>query len=165
MCQREGEGTDTSRNQPPSLLPTFSPGCFPAAFPCRGPHCRAVLLMSLPCCPPHRHVSASPPARVRWRLQSAVSLMPPAETVFDGHSSSDLRALSTPHPRYPLTQQRCPSHGQVEKEERNLLPGGHVQGRVNAKRESALPVQLWPWMPGRSLGGRKSCNVPPTSPG
>lgn len=85
------------------------------------------------------------------------------------HSSSDLRALSTPHPRYPLTQQRCPSHGEVEKEERNLLPGGHVQGRVNAKQESALPVQLscgaWPWMPGRSLGWRKSCNVPPPSPG
>ena len=57
-----------------SLLPPFSQGCFPAAFPCGGHHCHAVLLTATSLCSP------SPPAHARWRLQSAISLMPLAKT-------------------------------------------------------------------------------------
>lgn len=140
-----------------SLLPPFSHGCFLTAFAPGGHRCHAVLATT-PSSLPH--------------LCAPKALVPPAETAngFDGHSSSDPRAPSAPHPNHPPAEEKCPSHGGTE-EERDLLPAGHVQGRAHAEPKAPLPVGMGcgvrPRVPGRSPGGRRPAlpRPPPSGAG
>lgn len=91
------------------------------------------------------------------KAQHPLCHWPRQPVVFGGQSDSDPRPLSTPYPRCPLAQEKCPLHREIEKEERNLLPGGHIQGRAHVKWEirfacadelQCTAMDAW-WVPGQ----------------